>query len=111
ISNASANIRSAASTTQSSCLPITAECRSIVGCEPPSRGANSANGHHPLMLVAVVASPRFEPANLSRTESGEERLTLHKNHEGRAQAARAMGKQRDRETTGRHVSAPSAEVI
>src|SRR5260221_216441 len=26
------------------------------------------------MPVSVVASPRFEPANLSRTESGEERL-------------------------------------
>jgi hypothetical protein len=38
------------------------------------------------MSVSVVASPRFEPANLSRTESGEERLALHKNHEGRAQA-------------------------
>jgi hypothetical protein len=42
------------------------------------------------MSVSVVASPRFEPANLSRTESGEERLALHKNHEGRAQAVRAM---------------------
>jgi len=42
------------------------------------------------MSGSVVASPRFEPANLSRTESGEERLALHKNHEGRAQAVRAM---------------------
>src|SRR5258708_24424168 len=32
ISNASANIRCAASTTQSSCLRITAECRSILRC-------------------------------------------------------------------------------
>jgi hypothetical protein len=30
------------------------------------------------MSVSVVASPRFEPANLSRTESGEERLALIK---------------------------------
>src|SRR6266403_2527883 len=43
------------------------------------------------MSVSMVASPRFEPANLSRTESGEERLALHKNHDGRAQAVRAMG--------------------
>src|ERR1700738_1359998 len=42
------------------------------------------------MSVSVVASPRFEPANPSRTESGEERLALHKNHEGRAQAVCAM---------------------
>src|SRR5258707_7900208 len=42
------------------------------------------------MSVSVVASPRFEPANLSRTESGDERLALHKNHEGRAQAVAAM---------------------
>src|ERR1700738_1465580 len=42
------------------------------------------------MSVSVVASPRFEPVNLSRTESGEERLALHKNHEGRAQAVAAM---------------------
>ena len=34
--------------------------------------------------------PRFEPANLSRTESGEKRPVLHKNHEGRSQAVRAM---------------------
>jgi hypothetical protein len=32
--------------------------------------------------VSVVAIPRFEPENPSRTESGEERLALHKNHEG-----------------------------
>ena len=42
------------------------------------------------LSVSVVASPRFEPANLRRAESGEERLALHKNHEGRAQAVRAM---------------------
>jgi hypothetical protein len=35
------------------------------------------------MSVSVVASPRFEPANLSRAESGEEGLALHINHEGR----------------------------
>jgi hypothetical protein len=34
------------------------------------------------MSVSVVAIPRFEPANLSRAESGEERLALNKNHEG-----------------------------
>src|SRR6202163_4068875 len=59
----------------------------------PSRsrgGANSSNGRYQRMSVSVVASPRFEPANPSRTESGEERLALHKNHEGRAQAVRAM---------------------
>jgi hypothetical protein len=42
----------------------------------PSRsqgGANSSNGRYQRMSVSVVASPRFEPANLSRTESGEER--------------------------------------
>jgi hypothetical protein len=38
------------------------------------------------MSVSVVASSRFELANLSRTESGEERLALRKDHEGRAQA-------------------------
>jgi hypothetical protein len=42
------------------------------------------------MSGSAVASPRFEPANLSRTESGEERLALHKNHEGQAQAVREM---------------------
>jgi hypothetical protein len=40
--------------------------------------------------VPVVASPQFEPANLSRTESGVERLALHRNHEGRAQAVRIV---------------------
>jgi len=34
--------------------------------------------------------PSRHPANLTRTESGEERLALHKNHEGWAQAVRAM---------------------
>ena len=38
LSNASANIRSAASTTQSSCLRITAECRLSSGAEPVPRG-------------------------------------------------------------------------
>jgi hypothetical protein len=56
----------------------------------PQGGANSANGHYLGMSVSVVASSRFELANLTRTESGEERLPLHKNHEGRAQAVRAM---------------------
>jgi len=59
--------------------------------EPLPRGANSSNDHYQRMSVSVVASARFEPANLSRTESGEERLALHKNHEGWAQAVRAMG--------------------
>jgi hypothetical protein len=44
------------------------------------------------MSVSVVASPRFEPANRSRTVSGEERLAFHKNHEGLAQAVRAMSR-------------------
>jgi hypothetical protein len=55
------------------------------------------------MSVSVVASPRFEPANLSRTESGEERLALHKNHEGRAQAVCAM---RDYGTTAHGAKRP-----
>ena len=46
------------------------------------------------MSVSVVASPRVEPVNLSRTQSGEERLALHKNHEGRAQAVAASQKWR-----------------
>src|SRR5258707_10735052 len=89
ISNASANIRCAASTTQSSCLRITAECRSIVRCRAAPKGREFVK-RSLRMSVSVVAGPRFEPANLSRTESGEERLALHKNHEGRAQAVAAM---------------------
>jgi hypothetical protein len=34
------------------------------------------------MSFSVVASPQFEPANLTRMEPGKERLALHKNHEG-----------------------------
>jgi len=41
-----------------------------------------SNGHYQRVSVSVVAYPRFEPANLSRTESGEERPALHKNREG-----------------------------
>jgi len=43
----------------------------------------------PAMSISVVASPRFdresEPNGIC-----EERLALHKNHEGRAQAVREM---------------------
>jgi hypothetical protein len=42
------------------------------------------------MSDSVAAGPQFEPAYLIRTESGEKRLALHKNHEERAQAVRAM---------------------
>src|SRR3982075_2531598 len=58
-SSASANIRSAASTTQSSCLRITAECRSTVRCRAAPRGANWSNGHYQRMSVSVIAGPRF----------------------------------------------------
>jgi hypothetical protein len=44
-----------------------------------------------LSLRGKVTTPLLDPANLNRTESGEERLALHKNHEGWAQAVRAMG--------------------
>jgi hypothetical protein len=36
-------------------------------------GANSSNSHYQRMLVSVVASPRFEAANLSQAKSGETR--------------------------------------
>src|SRR5260370_81200 len=60
------------------------------GPSPPPRGANLSNGRHQRMSGSMVAGPRFESANLGRTESGEERLALHKNHEGRAQAVAAI---------------------
>jgi len=56
----------------------------------PQGARTCSNGQYQRMSVSVVAGPRFEPANLSRTESGEERLALHKNHEGRAQAVGAI---------------------
>src|SRR5713101_3104578 len=55
ISNASANIRCAASTTQSSCLRITAEADLSPSAESPPRGANPSNGHYRRMSVSVVA--------------------------------------------------------
>jgi adenylate cyclase len=78
ISNASANIRCAVSTTRSSCLRITAECRSIARCPAAPGVANSSNHHYPRMSGSVVASPQFEPADQIRTESGEKRRTLQK---------------------------------
>src|SRR4029077_8385029 len=61
------------------------------GAEPPPRARTRQTATISECWFSVVASPRSEPANLTRTESGEERLALHKNHEGRAQVARAMG--------------------
>jgi hypothetical protein len=82
------------------------------GAEPPPRGANSSNGHYQRMSVSVVPGPRFEPANLSRTESGEARLALHKNREGRAQTVRGYGtNDRSWLQSGRFASEPEAVAL
>jgi len=61
----------------------------------PKRRANASKGHYQRMSVSVVASPRFEPANPSRTEFGEERLALHKiTNGGLKQFAQCVGMER-----------------
>src|SRR5215471_19322029 len=61
ISNASANIRCAASTTQSSCLRITTECRSSARCRAAPRGRELVK--RPLSVNVGLA--RFEPKPLT----------------------------------------------
>src|SRR5437660_6832358 len=79
ISNASANIRCAASTTRSSCSRITAECRSAAGFRP--QGARiSTKGHHQRESVSAVAGKVTTIRNVLAVNISRAALSLVRHH-------------------------------